>query len=268
MLPNGSSPGRKFGNYRITDVLGSGGMGTVYRARDESRNLDVALKVMDLDQIADARDVERFEREARLASRLDHPNVVHIVGTGEEHGCVYLAMELVEGESLRSLIRDHQGGLPVELALDISGQILSALGAAHEAGIVHRDIKPENVIRRPDGMIKVLDFGVARIEGAMALTRPNDFVGTVEYMAPEQILAEGIGPGVDLYASGVMLYEMLTGSLPFSGDSPATLVYHQLNEDPRPPSVLHPDFPAPWIVWSCGFWLSFRRTGIRPPKRR
>ncbi|MEW6751610.1 MAG: protein kinase [Candidatus Latescibacterota bacterium] len=240
MAGNGSAIGCRFGNYRVTEPLGQGGMGTVYRARDEALERDVALKVMDLGSAADARQSERFWREARLVARLDHPNIVSVYATGRQDSWLYLAMELVDGQSLRQLVRQSTGGLGVERALEIAEQVLQALQAAHQQGVVHRDVKPENILIRGDGTVKVLDFGVAKLQGGPALTRVDEVLGTVEYMAPEQILGEPVGPAADLYATGAVLYELLTGVRPFSGETPAALVYRQLNEDPVPPSSLRP----------------------------
>lgn len=235
--------GEDFGNYHITDVVGRGGMGTVYRARDESLDRDVALKVLHVDDALDTRDAERFEREGRLAARLDHANIVNIYGAGRLEDYLYLAMELVDGQSLRTRIRDQGQSLPVDLTLSIAGQVLDAASVAHESGVIHRDIKPENILLRDDGTVKVLDFGVAKVEDGNLLTRVDEILGTVEYMAPEQIMGDEIGPATDLYAVGVLCYEMLTGTLPVTGDSPAMLVYHQLNEEPPAPSLLNADVP-------------------------
>jgi tetratricopeptide (TPR) repeat protein/tRNA A-37 threonylcarbamoyl transferase component Bud32 len=235
--------GQQLGGYRITGLVGRGGMGSVYRARDEALRRDIALKLLRLDAVGDAREADRFRREARLAAALNHPNIVSVFGTGSEGGYLYLAMELVEGSSLRALLKSRKGALPVEQGLAIAEQVLEALRAAHQRGIIHRDIKPENILVNAEGRVKVLDFGVARLEGGTVLTRADEILGTVEYMAPEQILGEGLGPATDLYAAGVLLYEMATGTLPFSGESPATLVYHQLNEEPPAPSLLNPVLP-------------------------
>lgn len=232
--------GQTIGGYRIVGLVGRGGMGSVYRARDEDLRRDIALKLLRLDDLAEEREAERFRREARLAAALSHPNIVSIHGTGSEAGYLYLAMELVEGQSLRQRLRDISGACPVDEALGIAEQVLQALSASHAAGIVHRDIKPENILIRPDGTVKVLDFGVARLEGGTVLTRADELLGTVEYMAPEQVLGDTVGPASDLYAAGVVLYEMLTGSQPFAAESAATLVYHQLNEVPPSPSLLNP----------------------------
>ena len=242
MAVNDPLIGQRLGGCEIVDLIGRGGMGQVYRARDEGRGHDIALKLLNLDHLEDLREIQRFQREAALAAKLDHPNIVSIYGSGRDRGFLYLAMELVEGESLRRLLRG-QGRLSLDQALAIAVQVFQALEAAHEHHIVHRDIKADNIIVQEDGMAKVLDFGVAKMEGGTVLTRADEILGTVEYMAPEQILGDPIGPAADLYAAGVLLYEMLTGSLPFTGDSPATLVYHQLNEEPRAPSFLNPAVP-------------------------
>lgn len=240
MLVKELSIGESFDGYRITDVVGRGGMGTVYRAWDENLDRDVALKVLPVVGLDDERDAERFQREGRLAARLQHANIVGVYGAGQADGFLYLAMEMVEGHSLRSRLR-QQPGLRVEEALDIGRQVLRALVAAHDSGITHRDIKPENILLRQDGTVKILDFGVAKVQEAELLTRADEILGTVEYMAPEQILGETVDSSSDLYAVGVLLYEMATGVLPFTGDSPATLVYHQLNEEPHAPSLLNID---------------------------
>ena len=234
--------GQQIGGYQIVDLVGRGGMGTVYRVRDESRQQEIALKVLPLDHLDDAREIERFQREAKVAAQFDHPNIVSIYASGREEGYLYMAMELVEGLSLRQLLR-QQGKRPLDQALAVGEQVFAALQAAHQRRIIHRDIKAENVLLQEDGTAKILDFGVAKLDSGTVLTRANEILGTVEYMAPEQILGEEIGPGVDLYAAGVLLYEMLTGVLPFTGDSPATLVYHQLNEEPHAPSFLNPSLP-------------------------
>ena len=220
-LANDKLIGHSFDDYRIIDVVGRGGMGTVYRAWDEVLRRDVALKVMLAE--ADRRARERFLREAQFAAKLDHENIVRVYRGGSDEGYLYLAMEFIGGQSLRALLGHNGGGVPVPQALSIAHQLLSALSAAHENNIVHRDIKPENILLRQEGGVKILDFGVAKVQNEAFLTRADEILGTVEYMAPEQILGEELGPAVDLYAVGAVLYELLVGRLPFSGDSPATL---------------------------------------------
>ena len=234
--------GRSFDDYRIIDVVGRGGMGTVYRAWDAVLRRDVALKVMLLE--GDGRAHERFLREARLAAKLDHENIVRVYRSGSDEGYLYLAMEFIEGQSLRALLRHNEGGVPVPQVLVIARQLLNALSVAHENNIIHRDIKPENILLKQEDTVKILDFGVAKVLDDAFLTRSDEILGTVEYMAPEQILGEELGQAVDLYAVGVVIYELLAGTLPFAGDSPATLVYHQLNEDPQPPSFHNPAVPT------------------------
>jgi tetratricopeptide (TPR) repeat protein len=214
-------------------------MGSVYRAWDGEKQEWIALKVLRLDRVEDPREMGRFRHEAQWAARLRHPNIVAIQDWGQGEGCLYIAMELIRGASLRTLLR-QKGKLAQDQALSVAGQVLTALRVAHEHHLIHRDIKPENLLLQEDGTLKVLDFGVAKLEGGTLLTRADEILGTVEYMAPEQVLGDKLSPAVDLYATGVLLYEMLTGALPFTGESPATLVYHQLNEDPRPPSFLNP----------------------------
>ena len=243
MAANDELIGYTFDDYRITDVIGSGGMGSVYRAWDEMLERDVALKVVSTD--GEARSAERFLREARLAAKLDHNNIVRVYRSGQGDGYLYLAMEFIEGRSLRSLLKENGGGVvSIDESLSIAHQFLEAMRAAHENDIVHRDIKPENILLKAEGTVKILDFGIAKVPHEAFLTRADEILGTVEYMAPEQILGESVGPAADLYAAGVVLYEMLTGALPVSGDSPATLVYHQLNEDPIAPSVHNPSVPS------------------------
>ncbi|MFH1568416.1 MAG: serine/threonine-protein kinase, partial [Gemmatimonadota bacterium] len=242
MTPADGLIGQRLGGYRIAAQIGRGGMAAVYRARDEETGTEVALKVLPLDQLADPRDAERFAREAELAARLQHRHIVSVLGAGREGRYLYLAMELVEGETLRERLR-REGHLPTDEALRLGAQLLEAVAVAHEHRIVHRDLKPDNALITPAGDLKILDFGVARLEGTATLTGPGEVAGTPEYMAPEQILGEPVGPEADLYAAGVMLYEMLAGSPPFAAESPATLVYHQLNEDPPAPSTRNPHLP-------------------------
>ena len=233
--------GSALGGYRIGELIGRGGMAAVHRARDESGQ-EVAVKVLPLDLVDDDRDLERFALEAALAARILHPNVITIHGSGQERGVLWTAMELAEGESLRDRLR-RDGRLSVADVLRVGRQVLAALAAAHEQGVLHRDIKADNIILGEDGSLKVLDFGIARIAGGPVLTRADEIIGTVEYMAPEQVLGDPVGPAADLYAAGVLLYELLTGELPFVATSPATLVYKQLNETPEPPSFLQPGVP-------------------------
>ena len=184
-------------------------MATVYRARDEDRNRDVAVKVLPVEAIDDPRDAQRFEREASLAAGILHPNIIRIYGSGREQGLLWTAMELAEGESLRERLR-REGRLSVTDTIAVGRQVLAALVAAHDKDVLHRDIKAENIVVADDGSLKVLDFGIAKVASGPALTRADEIIGTVEYMAPEQILGDAVGPAADLYAVGVLLFEQLT----------------------------------------------------------
>jgi serine/threonine-protein kinase len=230
------------GRYRIDARIAVGGMATVYRALDTRLDRVLALKVMHPSLAADASFVERFIREAKSAARLDHPNVVGVFDQGTDGSYVYLAMEYVSGCTLRDVLRER-GALPVRAALDILEPVLAALGAAHRAGFVHRDMKPENVLIGDDGRVKVADFGLVRAVDAVTHTT-GTVLGTVSYLAPEQIEEGTASPRVDVYACGVMLYEMLTGAKPYQGETPAQVLYRHVNEDVPPPSGAVPGLPA------------------------
>ncbi|MGW2208969.1 Stk1 family PASTA domain-containing Ser/Thr kinase [Streptomyces sp. NPDC001781] len=226
------------GRYRVEARIAVGGMATVYRALDIRLDRVLALKVMHPALAADGAFVDRFIREAKSVARLSHPNVVQVFDQGTDGGYVYLAMEYVAGCTLRDVLRER-GALRPRAALDIVEPVLAALGAAHRAGFVHRDMKPENVLIGDDGRVKVADFGLVRSVDTVTSTT-GAVLGTVSYLAPEQIEQGAADPRVDVYASGVVLYEMLTGAKPHSGDSPAQVIYKHLNDDVPPPSALAP----------------------------
>ncbi|MFF9363427.1 Stk1 family PASTA domain-containing Ser/Thr kinase [Streptomyces griseoluteus] len=226
------------GRYRVEARIAVGGMATVYRALDVRLDRVLALKVMHPALAADGAFVDRFIREARSVARLSHPNVVQVFDQGTDGGYVYLAMEYVAGCTLRDVLRER-GALRPRAALDIVEPVLAALGAAHRAGFVHRDMKPENVLIGDDGRVKVADFGLVRAVDTVTSTT-GSVLGTVSYLAPEQIEQGTADPRVDVYACGVVLYEMLTGAKPHSGDSPAQVIYKHLNDDVPPPSALAP----------------------------
>ncbi|WP_030203628.1 Stk1 family PASTA domain-containing Ser/Thr kinase [Streptomyces sp. NRRL S-87] len=230
------------GRYRIDARIAVGGMATVYRALDTRLDRVLALKVMHPDLAADAAFVDRFIREAKSVARLAHPNVVAVFDQGTDGPYVFLAMEYVPGCTLRDVLRER-GALQPRAALDILEPVLAALGAAHRAGFVHRDMKPENVLIGDDGRVKVADFGLVRAVGS-ATNTTGAVLGTVSYLAPEQIENGTTDPRVDVYACGVVLYEMLTGGKPHSGDTPAQVLYRHLNEDVPPPSAAVPGLPA------------------------
>ncbi|MGW4236507.1 Stk1 family PASTA domain-containing Ser/Thr kinase [Streptomyces sp. NPDC004749] len=226
------------GRYRVDARIAVGGMATVYRAVDTRLDRELALKVMHPNLATDASFVERFIREAKSVARLAHPNVVGVFDQGAEGAYVYLAMEYVAGCTLRDVLRDR-GALQPRAALDILEPVLAALGAAHRAGFVHRDMKPENVLIGDDGRVKVADFGLVRAVGDVTNTT-GTVLGTVSYLAPEQIEYGESDTRVDVYACGVVLHEMLTGAKPHAGDTPAQVLYRHLNEDVPPPSAAVP----------------------------
>ncbi|MDL5201077.1 Stk1 family PASTA domain-containing Ser/Thr kinase [Streptomyces sp. ALI-76-A] len=229
------------GRYRVEARIAVGGMATVYRALDTRLDRVLALKVMHPALAVDGSFVERFIREAKSVARLAHPNVVQVFDQGTDGSYVYLAMEYVAGCTLRDVLRDR-GALQPRAALDILEPVLAALGAAHRAGFVHRDMKPENVLIGDDGRVKVADFGLVRSVDTVTNTS-GTVLGTVSYLAPEQIESGTADPRVDVYACGVVLYEMLTGEKPHDGDSPAVVLYKHLHEDVPPPSAIVPGMP-------------------------
>ncbi|MBL3668730.1 Stk1 family PASTA domain-containing Ser/Thr kinase [Streptomyces sp. M2CJ-2] len=226
------------GRYRVEARIAVGGMATVYRAVDTRLDRVLALKVMHPALAADGSFVERFIREAKSVARLAHPNVVQVFDQGTDGAYVYLAMEYIAGCTLRDVLRER-GALQPRAALDILEPTLAALGAAHRAGFVHRDMKPENVLIGDDGRVKVADFGLVRAVDTVTNTT-GTVLGTVAYLAPEQIESGSADPRVDVYACGILLYEMLTGEKPHDGDSPAIVLYKHLHDDVPPPSAAVP----------------------------
>ncbi|WP_344097558.1 protein kinase domain-containing protein, partial [Streptomyces stramineus] len=227
------------GRYRVEARVAVGGMATVYRALDTRLDRVLALKVMHPSLAADAAFVERFIREAKSVARLDHPNVVGVFDQGTDGTYVYLAMEYVAGCTLRDVLRER-GALQPRAALDIAEPVLAALGAAHLAGLVHRDMKPENVLIGDDGRVKVADFGLVRTVDTDTTASTGSVLGTVSYLAPEQLEHGTADARVDVYACGVVLYEMLTGAKPHTGSTPAQVIYQHLHEDVPPPSAAVP----------------------------
>jgi beta-lactam-binding protein with PASTA domain/predicted Ser/Thr protein kinase len=225
--------------YRLVRRLGSGGMADVWLAEDTELSRKVAIKVLHERFAQDSSFVERFRREAASAAGLQHPNVVGVFDRGEFDGSYYIAMEYVEGSSLKELI---DRGLNVPQAIEIARQILAAARFAHEHGIVHRDIKPHNVIVDPQGRVRVLDFGIARA-GASEITQTGSVMGTAQYLSPEQAQGLEVGPASDIYSVGVVLYEMLTGRVPFAGESAVAVALKQVSEQATPPSAVNQAVP-------------------------
>jgi len=231
------------GRYAVTARIAHGGMATVYRATDTRLDREVALKVMHAELARDEEFRHRFIGEAKSVARLSHQNVVAVFDQGADGPFLYLAMEFVPGRTLKGLLRDS-GRFPPATALEIMAGVLDGLAAAHASGIVHRDVKPENVLVTADGRVKVADFGLARALSTAGHTRIGLLIGTVGYVPPEQVTGDPIGAAGDVYSAGVMLFELLTGRLPFSGDTPLSIAYQHVNSGVPAPSTLAPGIPA------------------------
>ena len=232
------------GRYRILRRLGSGGMANVYLAEDEELGRRVAIKILNDRHASDDSFVERFRREAKNAAGLSHPNIVSIYDRGEAEGTYYIAMEYLEGRSLKDRIV-AEGPLPISATIDAARQILRALAFAHRGGIVHRDIKPHNVLLAQEGSerrYKVTDFGISR-SSASQMTEAGSIVGTAQYLSPEQARGAPVDQRSDIYSVGIVLYELLTGKLPFTGETPLEIAMKHLSEVPKPPSALRPEVP-------------------------
>ena len=229
------------GRYRVLKRLGSGGMAEVWCAEDEVLGRRVALKLLGSRFAEDPEFRERFRREAQAAAGLAHPNIVGIFDRAEWDGTPYIAMELVDGQTLKEIVT-QRGPLPPHVAVGLTEQMLRALGYAHRRGIVHRDVKPQNVILDTEGHAKVADFGIARV-GHSEMTQTGAIVGTVQYLSPEQAEGRPVDSRSDLYSAGLVLYELLTGRPPFDGESPVAIALKQINERPVPPGQLRPGIP-------------------------
>ncbi len=237
--------GRTIGHYKISKRIGTGGMGDVYLATDITAGRKAALKLLPMRFTGDAERLKRFEQEAHAVVGLNHPNILTVYEIGEDHSIHYIASELIEGETLRQ--RLMRGRMQLSEAVDVAIQVASALAVAHQAGIVHRDIKPENIMLRPDGYVKVLDFGIAKLaEQEIPVTTPRDealllvetnlgsILGTVRYMSPEQACGAHVDKSTDIWSLGVVLYEMVTGHAPFTGDAPQDVMSAILEREPPP----------------------------------
>src|SRR5213596_2601429 len=237
--------GRTIGHYKLSESIGTGGMGDVYLATDVTAGRKAALKLLPTRFTGDAERLKRFQQEAHALVGLNHPNILTVYEIGEDHSTHYIASELIEGETLRQ--RLMRGRMQLNEAVDVAIQVASALAAAHEAGIVHCDIKPENIMLRPDGYVKVLDFGIAKLaeeelpaamprEEALLLVETNlgSVLGTVRYMSPEQACGAQVDATTDIWSLGVVLYEMVTGHAPFTGNTPGEVMSAILEKEPPP----------------------------------
>jgi eukaryotic-like serine/threonine-protein kinase len=231
--------------YELGETIGYGGMSEVHRGRDVRLSREVAVKVLRADLARDPQFQERFRREAQNAAALNHPAIVAVYDTGEtrvEYGPLpYIVMEYVDGRTLRDIVKT-EGPLPGQRAMEIMADVCAALDFSHRHGIVHRDVKPANVMITKNGAVKVMDFGIARAvaDGQAAVTQTAAVIGTAQYLSPEQARGEAVDARSDVYASGCVLFELLTGEPPFTGDSPVAVAYQHVREDPKPPSALNP----------------------------
>ncbi len=235
--------------YRLTEQIGIGGMAIVYRAVDLRTGHNVAVKVLRPEYNEDSEFISRFQREAEAASKMTHHNIVNLLDVGMDGENRYLVMEYVQGKTLKTVIQER-GKLSPALAGQIAIRILSALEHAHRNGIVHRDIKPQNILVHADGHIKVADFGIARIANSSTLTKGDNVMGSVHYFSPEQARGEGANATSDIYSTGIVLYEMLTGRVPYDGDNPVAVAMQHLHATPIPIQNLAPDVP-PALVRVC-----------------
>jgi len=241
----GITPGARFAQrYEVKEVLGVGGMGMVFKAVDSELGEVIAIKSLKQELLSeDPTALERFKSEIRLARRISHRNVVRTHDLGEFSGVYYITMEFVEGRSLKDLIRTR-GRLPVPATLTVAKQLCRALEVAHEQGVIHRDIKPQNMVVEPNGLLKVMDFGIARLAKRQSgVTQQGMVVGTPDYMAPEQLMGEEIDERADIYAAGCVIYECLTGKTPFVAENQITLIAKLLEEAPIPPRVINEEVP-------------------------
>ena len=230
--------------YEVVQRVGVGGMADVYLAEDTQLGRQVALKILHPQYAGDSSFVERFRREALSAAKLQHPNIVQIYDSGQEGDFNFIVMEYVEGRSLKDYLAD-EGPLEIREAARIAGEVLTALAYAHRTGLVHRDIKPGNILLSDDGKVQVTDFGIARAEAGSTMTQTGTILGTAYYLSPEQAQGLPLDGRSDIYSLAVVLYEMLTGRRPFEGDSPVSIAYKHVREQPRPPSNFRADVPRP-----------------------
>src|SRR5437660_12048549 len=242
--------GRTIGKYRFVDVLGRGGMGTVYKAIDETLDREVAIKVLH-PEVAESETVKRFRAEAVTVAKLNHPRIAHVYELTREGDNLLMVMEYVRGETFEKL-STRVGALPLDRAIGLCSQVLEALHHAHNVGIVHRDLKPANLMLGANGDVKVMDFGIARVIGTEHMTNDGLMMGTPAYMAPEQVRGQEVDQRTDVYSMAVVLYRLVTAQLPFKADTAVAMIQSQLNDPPTPSRRYRADLPE-WLdrVLTC-----------------
>lgn len=241
------------GRYRIEgEPIGEGGMASVYRATDIVTGTPVALKMMREETMKDKLNLDRFQREAATAASLQHPNIVRVLNVGEFEGRPYIVNEFISGKTLRQVL-DQRGRLPVQEALDAMAQLCRAVLYAHRNNVIHRDIKPENIFLLPDGTIKLGDFGIATFANSAHITRTQNVVGSVHYMAPEVSKGEPATPQSDIYSMGITFFELITGRVPFDGDTPIKIAFKQVKEKFPNVRKFNAECPEPvaQIIYRC-----------------
>ena len=237
--------GRLLGNrYEIIEKIGSGGMATVYKAKCHVLNRYVAIKILRDEFTTDDEFIKRFEVEAQSAASITHPNIVSVYDVGADGNLYYIVMELIKGKTLKEIIVEEKGPLPWKWSVNIAGQIASALETAHKNHIIHRDIKPHNIIITEDGVAKVTDFGIAKAVSNSTITAFGTTIGSVHYFSPEHARGGYTDEKSDLYSLGVVMYEMLTGKVPFDADTPVSVALKHMQEEPTPPIEVNPNIPS------------------------